>query len=57
MSGVHCPAERGTIVMTRDEVLRQRRQMRRRIKDVITERRLLQLQLAPPADADPREAA
>jgi hypothetical protein len=39
--------------MTRDEVLRQRRQMRRRIKDVITERRLLQLQ--KDADAESRD--
>jgi hypothetical protein len=32
----------GTTVMSKDELLRQRRQMRRRIKDVLTERRLLQ---------------
>jgi hypothetical protein len=41
--------------MTRDEVLRQRRQMRRRIKDVLAERRLLQLQR--PAEAKPRDPA
>jgi hypothetical protein len=42
MPDVQHPAERGTTVMTKDELLRQRRQMRRRIKDVLTERRLLQ---------------
>ncbi len=42
--------------MTRDELIRQRRQMRRRIKDVLTERRLLQdfrdLAIAHPAEPD-----
>jgi hypothetical protein len=43
MSDVHQPAGNGgTTVMTKDELLREKRQMRRRIKDVIAERRLLQ---------------
>jgi hypothetical protein len=41
--------------MTRDEVVRRRRQMRRRIKDVITERRLLQLQQEQPTDTEPAD--
>jgi hypothetical protein len=53
MSGVKHRQERGTTVMTRDEVLRQRRQIRRRIKDVITERKLLQLEQA--TEAQPRD--
>lgn len=42
--------------MTKNELLRQRRQMRRRIQDVLTERRLLQdfrdLAILYPAEAD-----
>jgi hypothetical protein len=57
MPDVQHPARTGeTTVMTKDELLRQRRQMRRRIKDVLTERRLLQdfrdLAIVYPAEPD-----
>jgi hypothetical protein len=43
----------GPTVLTREEVLRQRRQMRRRIMDVVNERRLL-LQIQEEAESKAR---
>ncbi|MEJ3741982.1 hypothetical protein WEI85_01600 [Actinomycetes bacterium KLBMP 9797] len=39
--------------MTRSEMMRLRRQMQRRIREVVAERRMTVNQLPPPAEATP----